>query len=171
MKEVLEPLVRIAGVRKAVLVSDDGVPIAALDAESSSPSSAVDQGPCGEGDSAAQLHALSGLALGWMGEVRRAIDPLSWDPPEHMVLRAARGTLLAMRAPGCLLLVILERGTQPEDLRVPMGAAVARIQRVLRRPAPEPPGVHPSTKTSAPNLGGVDNELMENGVPGASGER
>ena len=167
MNEVLDPLVRIAGVRKALLVSDDGVAIASRDAESPAGAEAADrcEGP-------QDLDALAGLSAGWVGDIRRAVDPLAWDPPEHVVLRAAHGTLIAMRAPGSLLMVILERGAQPEDLRVPMGAAVARVQRVLRRPGPgvEPPGIFPSKATS-PTAGEDESELTENEVPEVSGER
>jgi predicted regulator of Ras-like GTPase activity (Roadblock/LC7/MglB family) len=164
MKQVLDPLIRIAGVRKVVLVSDDGVPIAVQNAFEDDPAE-------GWGSSKDDLEALSGLAVGLVGDVRRSVDPLSWDPPQYMVLRAVHGTLALMRSPGSILLVILERGMQPEDLRVPMEAAVARVQRVLRRGAsPEPPaplpGRHGNPRAVRPAA-----ELAENGVPRVAGER
>ncbi len=167
MKEVLDPLTRIAGVRKALLVSEDGVPIAArdsIDAELSGRGS-------GPNPSTDDVDALSGLAVSLMGDLRRAIDPLTWDAPRYVVLRAAHGTLAIMQSPGSLLLVILERGLQPEDLRVPMEAAVARVQRVLRRnhsmePAAALPGRSDSQLSTT--IGNV-HEPTE--VPGFAGER
>ena len=37
-----------------------------------------------------------------------------------------------LHAPGAVLLVLLDRGMRPEELRLPMEGAVARMQRVLR---------------------------------------
>jgi hypothetical protein len=36
-------------------------------------------------------------------------------------------------APGAVLLVVLDRGIRSEDLRLPMGSAAARIERLLRK--------------------------------------
>jgi hypothetical protein len=48
------------------------------------------------------------------------------------VLRAVRGTLVAMQAPGALLVVVLESGASAEELRLPMEATVGRMLRHLR---------------------------------------
>lgn len=165
MKEVLDPIIRIAGVRKVVLVSDDGVPIAVQNAFDDE-----DFAGGGWGSSADDLEALSGLAVGLVSDMRRSIDPLAWDPPQYVVLRAAQGTMALMRSPGSLLLVILERGMQPEDLRVPMEAAVARVQRVLRRSASNPPAALPGRNSPMQPVRAAS-ELAENGVPRVAGER
>ncbi len=135
MREVLEPLGRIAGVRMAVLVSLDGVPVVVRGREAEE-----ERGVDLSGESAESLAA---LASGWLHGLTRSIAPLSWEPPRSVVLRAARGTLLMLHAPGSVLLVLLDSGSHPEDLQLPMEGAVARIQRILRsrrsEPAPAPP--------------------------------
>ena len=123
MIAVLEPLIRIPGVRLALLVGSDGVPVVARNKE------AQDQDSDGRGDNS---DALAALASGWLGEVSRAVAPLSWNAPTRVVLWAPRGTMIMRAAPGAVLLVVLDRGARPEDLRLPMGAAAARIQRILR---------------------------------------
>jgi len=123
MIAVLEPLIRIPGVRMALLVGSDGVPVVARNKD------ARDQDSDGLNEN---TDALAGLASGWLGEVTRAIAPLSWNAPTRVVLWASRGTMIMCAAPGAVLLVVLDRGARPEDLRLPMGAAAARIHRVLR---------------------------------------
>jgi predicted regulator of Ras-like GTPase activity (Roadblock/LC7/MglB family) len=137
MKQVLEPIARTPGVRLAMLVTPDGVPITVQGERRKSPDAPRAGGPerrqQNNGvDSADDVHALAALGTGWMSEVTRAVAPLSWAVPQRLVLRAARGTLIAMQAPGALLLVVLESGMRAEDLRLPMEGAVARMQRHLR---------------------------------------
>ena len=127
MIEVLEPLGCIAGVRIAVLVSPDGVPVVVRGQRS--------EEARGEAQAALQgenAESLAALASGWLTALSRAVAPLSWNPPQRVVLRAARGTLVMLHAPGAVLLVVLDRGASPEDLRLPMEGAVARMQRILR---------------------------------------
>jgi hypothetical protein len=89
-----------------------------------------------------------------------------------MSMRAARGTLIVMQAPNAVLLVLLDGGMPPEELRLPMEAAIARMQRVLRggrKDAPseeKPPGLFPAPKSNA--RAGVD---PAKGVPEVSGGR
>ncbi|MCY2961602.1 MAG: roadblock/LC7 domain-containing protein [Planctomycetota bacterium] len=134
MKHILEPLARIAGVRTAALITNDGVPITVQGRAA----------PRGGGE-VGELDALAALAAGWVGEVNRATAPLAWDAPRHLVLRAARGTLVAMQAPGALLVVVLESGSSAEELRLPMEATVGRMMRHLRPAA----GSKPSTAAPA----------------------
>jgi len=123
VKHILEPLARIPGVRTAALITNDGVPITVQGRAA----------PRGGGE-AGELDALAALAAGWVGEINRATAPLAWDAPRHLVLRAVRGTLVAMQAPGALLVVVLESGASAEELRLPMEAAVGRMLRHLRHP-------------------------------------
>ena len=153
MKHVLEPLARLPGVRTAALVTPDGVPIC-VHGQRREPAPGDEPA-----DASEDLNALSGLATGWMGEISRAVAPLSWDAPRRLVLRAARGTLVIVQAPGALLIVVFEVGMQPEELRLPMDVTVQRMQRQLRNfdrrgqgPAPEaeqPAGLFPR-KSSRP---------------------
>ena len=174
MKQILEPLARISGVRIAALVTPDGVPMA-VHGTSVQPGQQADE----------EVAVLAALATGWVGDVNRATAPLSWDAPRHLVLRATRGTLVAMQAPGALLLLVLEGGMGAEELRPPTEAAVARMQRHLKAvtnrsassaPASnsvpeEPAGIFPArfdarTADQAPE-GEVTEGLAtsENGVP------
>jgi len=125
MISVLEPLVKIPGVKVALLVGTDGVPVVARSKNANG-----NQGEVDGIDS--NTDALAALASGWLGEMTRAVAPLSWTAPTRVVLWASRGTLIMSLAPGAVLLVVLDRGIRSEDLRLPMGSAAARIQRLLR---------------------------------------
>lgn len=133
MKQFLETLARIPGVRMTALSTPDGVPIwhLALGAEGRAMQRAPEEGDSEQGQGL-DIHALSALATNWVVEVSRCCAPLSWDTPRRLVLRAARGTLLVQDAPGAVLVVLLEGGVRPEDLRLPMDSVVARMQRHLR---------------------------------------
>jgi predicted regulator of Ras-like GTPase activity (Roadblock/LC7/MglB family) len=150
VKDILEPLSKLPGVRSALLVTSDGVPIAAdgaLAVKQPTPqprkpagSSKLglaaqwgrEQGSVEDPDDADEINVLCGLGTGWLYDVARAIAPMSWEAPKYMVLRAVRGTLVIMQAPNAILLVLLEGGMRAEDLRLPMEAAILRMQRVLR---------------------------------------
>ena len=130
MKDVLEPLALIPGVRLAGLISGDGVPIAIVDGvgrRNEAPSER-DTSDGGMDD----LHNFAGVAAGWLGEVTRTVGQLAWDAPRRLVLRGTRGALVMHQGPGAVVLVILEQGVAAEELRVPMKGAIARIQRLLR---------------------------------------
>ena len=129
MIELIEPLVAVPGVRLAVLVSSDGVPVVArgrtpVEGESTTLEENTD--------------ALSGLAASWLGGVTASLAPLSWDAPERLVMRCARGTIVMSHAPGAALMVLLEPGATPDALRLPMQGTVARLERMLRRRTAEP---------------------------------
>ena len=83
-------------------------------------------------------------AAGWLGDVQRATGPLSWSSPKRVVLGGTRGALVLCAGPGAVLLVVVEHGVSPEDLKVPMDGVVARMQRKLRNmgPASEAPVNH-----------------------------
>ena len=125
MNEVLEPLLRVPGVRLVALVSQDGVPIAAPGASRANGGS-----DCAEAWRDASV--LSALAASWMDELARSVGMISWEFPQRAVLRAARGTLLMMPTAGAVLVVVLERGTGADTLWLPMEGVAARIQRRLR---------------------------------------
>lgn len=129
MKDILEPLAMIPGVRLAAMISMDGVPICALDGVSKRTDSAMDRALRA---SAEDLTVFAGLAAAWFHDATRAIGPLSWDDPGRVVLSATRGTLVLAIGPGAAVLVVLEHGVTPEELRVPMDGAVGRMHRMLR---------------------------------------
>jgi predicted regulator of Ras-like GTPase activity (Roadblock/LC7/MglB family) len=182
VKQVLEPLVRIPGVRVAALVTPDGVPISVHGERRKQSSKSNDSSSAGE--AADDVHALAALATGWIGEVNRAVAPLAWPAPQHLMLRAARGTIIVMQAPGALLLVVLESGMRAEELRLPMEGAVARMQRHLRGigskngTAPEldhQPSILPSRVESTSNHELVDERASRvsatgNEIPEVPGE-
>jgi len=139
MIKLIEPLVAVPGVRLVVLVASDGVPVVArgrtpVDGETTSLEENTD--------------ALSGLAAGWLGGVSASLAPLSWDAPERLVMRCARGTIVMSHAPGAALMVLLEPGATPDALRLPMQGTVARLERMLRRRTDEPRT--PAAPISAP---------------------
>jgi predicted regulator of Ras-like GTPase activity (Roadblock/LC7/MglB family) len=129
MKEVLEPLALVAGVRMTAVIGIDGVPVASMPGcrmrgERRSATASLDDD---EG-----LHSFSALASGWMADLTRALGQLAWNAPDRAVLVATHGALVLQRGPGAFLLVVLEHGTSPEELRVPMEGALGRMRRLLR---------------------------------------
>ena len=188
MIDLLEPLAELAGVRLVVLVTNDGVPIAVpgrrpetsafarADAESAADAQAVstddDQPEVVRQNSVADerddpltdAEALSAFSMGWIDEITRAVGPLSWDGPERVVLRAARGTLVLRRTHNAWLLVLLAGGLRSEDVVLAMEGTTARIERKVRsmgagEPAPnlqseagaEVPAPFPSTASPTPS--------------------
>jgi len=175
LKDVLDPLTRIPGVRCALLLSADGVPIAVSHGEGGTAKPANDAERCEPTD---DLDAFCGLAAGWYGEVHRAVDPLAWDRPSRISMRCARGTLVMQGGERAILAVLLRRGAVSEELRLPMEAAVARLERNRRRGMAErqmtemndgPPGIFPGVSRS-PQGTGAD-VRTQNEVPETSGER
>lgn len=134
MRDVLEPLTRVAGVRQVAIVSGDGVPVILLERSKRN----------GEFVERTQMDApkLSGqridptsfgaLAAGWSDEIARAVAPLSWDAPWRIALVASQGTLVVQQGPGAMVLVVLDPGTPCEALAIPLDGAVARMDRLLR---------------------------------------
>jgi hypothetical protein len=133
VKQFLETLARIPGVRMTVLATPDGVPIwnLSVSAETGAPEATAEEAETEEAHGV-NVQALSALATNWVVELGRCCAPLSWDTPSRFVLRAARGTLIVQEAPRAVLVVLLEGGVRPEDLRLPMDSVVARLQRHLR---------------------------------------
>lgn len=156
MKTVLDPLARIPGVRLAALIAPDGVPI---DIRRNEARNSGDKGKRENEREPEDVDALSALSSSWIAEVSRAVAPMSWDVPKRLVLRAARGTLIVMQAPRALLVVVLEGGIHPEEMRLSMGVAIARMERHLRAieprssgstgPQADPPGIFPAQKESS----------------------
>lgn len=133
MKEVLEPLVAIPGVRLAALATPDGVPIA----------SCVPAGEASDEDP----QALAALVSGWLASLGPALGLASWDFGQRAVLRGSRGTLVVRHAGAALLLAVLEPGTSADELRLPLDAALARLARIARgarSQAAPPPAPLPS---------------------------
>jgi predicted regulator of Ras-like GTPase activity (Roadblock/LC7/MglB family) len=175
MNQILDPLARLPGVRTAALITEDGVPITVQ-------GQAAQEDPL-TGNSTEQ-DALAALAASWVSEINRAVGTMSWDTPRHLVLRAVRGTLVAMQAPGALLVVVLESGASVEQLRLPMEGAVNRMERQMRPSGSRTQGAHMESPTAplpsgsgwqaderVPS-GGADQGVATNGteVPEPAGE-
>lgn len=229
MRNVLDPLARIPGVRVAAIISPDGVPI---DVRANEPmrgtegtsggapggapagsaerkSDATRPPPTTEQAAAAaaaeesldehgalefgaeDINALAALTSSWISEISRGVAPLSWEVPRRLVLGAARGTLVVVQVPRALLVCVIEAGVRPEEVRLPMGVAIARMERHLRavelksgngklRPSPaaqapkagEPSSIVPSQNNAKPSTPASKNNIRPTGneVPEASGE-
>jgi hypothetical protein len=93
--------------------------------------------------------ASAGLAAGWLGQVGRATDPLTWNRPKRAVLRGSRGTLVMARDDRAILMVITEQGVGAEELRLPMESVLARMQRHLRGGTRQQSGSNPGNASRA----------------------
>jgi len=134
MRDVLEPLSRVAGVRQVAIVSGDGVPVMVLE-RASRGGEFVERALDGEQKLSGQRidpASFGALAAGWAEEVGRAIAPLAWDAPWRIALVASQGTLVVQQGPGAMVLVVLDAGTPPESLTIPLDGAVARMERHLK---------------------------------------
>jgi len=172
VKDILQPLAKIPGVRMAALISEDGVPIASTRGVHATLDESM---PLDRDD---ELIAFTALASGWHADLRRAAARLSWNPPRRMILRASKNELVLLQAPTSVVLVVLERGASAEDLRVPMEGALARMQRLLREmagdhepdaPADSTPGLFPGSPGPEPS-GATHVDLARNGVEPAGGQ-
>jgi len=150
MRRVLDPLAHVPGIRRAVLISKDGVPITHIQsAQVAERSEEVHR------DTADDLSAFAGMATGLLTEIHRSVDPMSWEDPERLVLRGARGTLVLHVTERVTLAVELERGMAPEELRLPMESVLDRLRRSLARKstrvgATRSAGEHQSDEPPAP---------------------
>lgn len=139
----LEPLARLPGVEFVLLISHDGVPIAHVH---------------GSAD-ANHEESLAALAAAWLNDIGQAVAPLGWHAPERACLRGARGTLVVRRSESACLVVCLGRETSPEDVRLSMDGALARIERARHgrtnaasqsaAPSSQPPAPIPYRQGSA----------------------
>jgi len=125
MMDALQPLAVLPGVEIVMLATDDGVPIAITGNEQGDDDS-------NDGRVVGRDDALAALAVGWSNELKLATAPLSWDEPVRIVMRCSRGSIVMRKARGAILLLILAKGVSPEDVRLSMDGAVARIERSLR---------------------------------------
>jgi hypothetical protein len=89
--------------------------------------------------------------------ISASVAPLSWDAPRRVALRSSRGTLVLCSVTDVTLLALLDTGASPEELRLPMEAAIARLRRIVRgvrsSPAPEiapPVDAAPAPRPNAP---------------------
>lgn len=112
-----------------MLLSRDGVPITHIIRGAGPTTEAADR-PI---DSAEDLSAFAGMAAGVLAEIRRTVDPMSWDEPQRVVMRATRGTLILLVTARATISVELDRGMAAEELRLPMEAVVARLSRAMGR--------------------------------------
>ena len=82
MKGVLDPLVVLPGVRRALVIGADGLLLGAV----------------GAFDRSLDPDAFAAQLVGWVVEVERAIDPMAWSTPEQLVLEGSHGAVLLQRA-------------------------------------------------------------------------
>ena len=182
MIRALEKLTRQPGIDLAMLVTPDGVPIVVAGKQGADDEVESDDDASREVTCLGRDDALAALAVGWSNELKLATAPLSWEQPARIVMRCARGSLVMSRTRGAILLVVLERGVAPEDVRLPMEGTVARIERSLRsdkkhsdsREAEqgignEPPGPIPSEKKVGDGAGLAETSSNNNRREGLSG--
>lgn len=169
MLDALEPLGNMPGVSLALLVTTDGVPIAFVESEKK------DSEPDESGDlpRMGRVDALAALGTNWCNELRLATAPLSWSEPERVVMRCARGSLVMRRLKRAILLVLLERGVAPEDVRLSMDGVACRIERAVRSMGGTTSAIaEPSSEgapiAALPKEGAADGTEEEVAAPGSN---
>jgi predicted regulator of Ras-like GTPase activity (Roadblock/LC7/MglB family) len=144
MNEVVEPLMAVPGVRCAIVSTPDGVPMSWRGSV--------------EGSDDAGVEAMAGLVSGWLASLAPSLGLVNWHLPERVVMRCARGTLVARRAQSALLFVVLEPGASASELGLPIDAALARLERVARRGrGAQPAPVLPARNHKGPEPAPADN--------------
>ncbi len=138
VRTVLDPLIALAGVRRALVIGADGL---LLDA-------------AGHFDPSLPADSYAAQVVGWVVEASRAIGPLAWEEPQQLVLEGAHGAILLRRGPGSWVAVEVSQGTPLDELTIPLEAAAGRLERLLRgldapsaplpsrAPRPASPAVH-----------------------------
>lgn len=138
MRTVLDPLTALAGVRRALVIGEDGLLLEAA----------------GHFESSLPPDSYAAQVVAWVVEATRAIAPLAWDAPEQLVLEGAHGAVLLRRGPGAWVAVEVSQGTSLAELTIPLEAAAGRLERLLRgleapsaplpsrAPRPPAPSVH-----------------------------
>lgn len=155
MISALEPLAALPGVHLVMMVTQEGIPIAMPGkAQTEAPSTENDEdGFAPEFGALGREDALAALATGWLAEINQAVAPLSWTAPQRVLLKAARGTLVLQKTRGAVLLVVLAKGLDPEEIRLSMDGTVARIERSLRNMGGEEV---PATPSDTEAVGGIE---------------
>ena len=120
MRDLLASLACVPGMRTAVLVTNDGVPVFTRG------------NSFAEAPQSGEVESLAALAVGWMDLLGRTVAPLSWNPARRVVLNCARATLVLQQTTGAVLVVVLDPGASAEELRLPMEATIVRLERHLR---------------------------------------
>lgn len=145
MIEILQPLSDIPGVRYAGIVTNDGVPILIPGAGGSL--GGDDDGRLGL---SLDINMLAALAYQWYLDLGSLAGELTWDRPQRVVLKAARGSLVARAVSRGVLIALIDPGVGAESLRLPMEGAAARIDRNLRSMGGQIDGPLPSAPVAQP---------------------
>jgi predicted regulator of Ras-like GTPase activity (Roadblock/LC7/MglB family) len=166
--QVLEPLAELPGVQLVMLVTADGVPIAVPGRQASREERDALADSCRE-------DVLAALSVGWFREIGSAVAPLSWDEPVRATLVGTRGVLIVSQARNSLLVVLLSRGTSPEDVQIAIDGTIRRIERNARgsaaaestnanaNPQTQPPSPLPSKNGNRPERGLADTSQQGHG--------
>ncbi|MEZ5973348.1 MAG: hypothetical protein R3E96_00500 [Planctomycetota bacterium] len=122
MIHILQYLAQYEGIESASVVSYDGV----LVASAVGTQAGVQQAALSDRE-AQPIQTLAALASGWLGEVNRAVGPLSWGMPYRYVLRSTQATLVTHVFTDSFLLLVLDPDVDPEETRSLMDEAVGQI--------------------------------------------
>lgn len=121
MIEHLDKLQGMPGVRFVMLVTKDGVPVAAPGLD------------VGDGHQEIGAHgtveALAAVATGWLGDLELAVAPVSWRAPRRAVLHGSRGSLLMTTVKHSVLVVLVAPGLDMEPIRLAVDGIAARYER------------------------------------------
>jgi hypothetical protein len=134
MRDVLDSVTSLPGVRVAAVFSDDGLPLCVLEAGQGTgewhdrtlgPGAAVESQRI---DSA----SIVAFAASWVDDLCRTSGGAGWDFERRFTLVATEGTLVVQLGPTANVLAVLEPGIGPDTVAFPMEVSVERLQRLLR---------------------------------------
>ncbi|GEM_PF-1720697 len=120
MKQVVEALAGLGGVRVALLALKDGVPVACA------------------GEEVQLAEELGALAAALALELERASAEQSLAPPRRAWIKASRGCAALELREDWLLVALVDAGAPLEQLRPALEAAASRLSRAGRRQEPPP---------------------------------
>ncbi|MDG1050507.1 MAG: hypothetical protein P8R46_09905 [Planctomycetota bacterium] len=136
MRDVLESVTSLEGVRLAAVLGRDGLPLCVLE-EGPRPGEWVDAtagGPPsgalrpGESDSS----SLVAFAASWVDDLSRTSEGVGWEFEKRFTLVGSEGALVVQLGPGANVLAVLGPDVTPESVALPMDVSVERLQRLLR---------------------------------------
>ncbi|MCP4870679.1 MAG: hypothetical protein GY898_18415 [Proteobacteria bacterium] len=136
MRDVLDSVTTLPGVRLAAIFSNEGVPLCILEADAAAGTWAdITSGSATAADSSGQqvdAASIVAFAASWVEDLARTCGGVGWDFEKRFSMIASEGALVVQRGPGANVLAVLDLGVDPEAVHFPLDVAVERLHRLLR---------------------------------------
>jgi hypothetical protein len=136
MRDVLDSVIGLLGVRVAAIFSNDGLALCILEADAAT-GAWLDITSCAAPSDAAERDrvdatSIVAFAASWIDDLARTSGGVGWEFEKRFSMVASEGSLVIQLGPGANVLAVLEPEVDPRSVSLPMEVAVERLQRLLR---------------------------------------